>query len=110
MHASNVPDNYNKLAAVVTRARVDPQVSVGMSLQIRAASTHHCLENPPGQCRKLLFGRCFPHAIILIPKKISMSQFADNPWVLPPRGPPSEGPRGHTADRKSTRLNSSHRT
>ena len=32
VHALFVPDNYNKLGAAVTRARVDPQVSVGMSL------------------------------------------------------------------------------
>src|ERR1700736_4307660 len=54
-----VPDNYNKLGAVVTRARVDPQVSIGISSQLRAASAHHCLENPPGKRRKLLFGRYF---------------------------------------------------
>ena len=79
MHASNVPDNYNKLAAVVTRARVDPQVSVGMSFQLRAASAHHqCLENPPGKRRKLLFGRYFRQLIVLIPKENTMSQFVDS--------------------------------
>src|SRR2546430_16827785 len=52
-----VPDSCNKLAAVVTRARVDPLVSVGMSFQLRAASAHHGLDNPPAQSWKLLFGR-----------------------------------------------------
>src|SRR3979490_1057516 len=74
-----VPDNYNKLGAAVTRARVDPQVSVGMSFQFRAASAHHqCLEHPPGKRRKRLFGRYFPRLIVLIPKKNTMSQFVDN--------------------------------
>jgi hypothetical protein len=73
-----VPDNYNKLAAAVTRARVDPQVSVGMAFQLRAASAHHYLDNPPGKSRKLLFGRYFHHLIVLIPKENTMSQFVDN--------------------------------
>src|SRR6266480_5871430 len=84
----------NKLAAVVTRARVDPLVSVGMSFQLRAASAHHGLDNPPGQSWKLLFGRCFHGLIILIPKKNTMSQFVDSHWVLLPRGQSSECPRG----------------
>ena len=78
IHAHFVPDNYNKLGAAVTRARVDPQVSVGMSFQLRAASAHHYLENPPGKHRKLLFGRYFPWLIVLIPKKNTMSQFVDS--------------------------------
>ena len=73
-----VPDNYNKLGAAVTRARVDPQVSVGMSFQLRAASAHHCLDHPPGKSRKLLFGRYFRHLIVLIPNKNTMSQFVDS--------------------------------
>jgi len=73
-----VPDNYNKLGAAVTRARVDPQISVGMSFQLRAASAHHCLDNPPGKSRKLLFGRYFRQLIVLIPKENTMSQFVDN--------------------------------
>ena len=46
VHAHFVPGSYNKLGAVVTRARVDPQVSVGMSFQaqllriISASKTH----------------------------------------------------------------------
>jgi len=73
-----VPDNYNKLGAAVTRARVDPQVSVGMSFQLRAASAHHCLDHPPGKSRKLLFGRYFRQLIVLIPNKNTMSQFVDS--------------------------------
>jgi hypothetical protein len=73
-----VPDNYNKLGAAVTRARVDPQVSVGMSFQLRAASAHHCLDHPPGKSRKLLFGRYFRQLIVLIPKENTMSQFVDS--------------------------------
>ena len=73
-----VPDSYNKLGAAVTRARVDPQISVGMSFQLRAASAHHCLDHPPGKSRKLLFGRYFRHLIVLIPNKNTMSQFVDS--------------------------------
>ena len=80
-----VPDSYNKLGAAVTRARVDPQVSVGMSFQLRAASAHHCLDHPPGKSRKLLFGRYFRHLIVLIPNKNTMSQFVDNRGETMPR-------------------------
>src|SRR2546425_4755297 len=46
-----VPDNRNKLAAAVTRARVDPQVSVGMSLQ---ASSSFCASLPRSPTRQKL--------------------------------------------------------
>src|ERR1700752_563684 len=107
MHASCVPDNCSKLAAVVTRARVDPRFFCFFQLlnpsSSAAASLHQPLDASPERRQNLLFGRRFQHLIVLVPNENTMSQIVDKyprqgvgtkgsaPWGDRPRGRPSPG-------------------
>ena len=70
-----------------------PEFSVVGSFQLVAAYTHHCLRTLPHDLKKVLYGPCLLKVIVLIPARITMSQFVDK---LRKAWRPAHAARRHT--------------